>query len=149
MVATMASSSKRRQDANRLNAKSSTGPKTVAGKAAASKNARRHGLSIPLTFHGPLPESYEALAAELAAGRPWARPAARRGAEARLNMDRIARAKLACLTIKMTALANRHCELRELEAAALVELAPHFRRLDGYARRHRSVWRKALKVCEQ
>ena len=31
--------------ANRENAKSSTGPKTEAGKAASARNARRHGLS--------------------------------------------------------------------------------------------------------
>jgi hypothetical protein len=145
----MASSSKRRLDANRTNAKASTGPKTVAGKAAASKNALRHGLSIPLAFHGPLPERYEALAAELEGGRLWARPAARQAAEARLNMDRIAKAKLACLAAKMASLAHAHRDLAELEAAALVDLGPHFRRLEGYARRHRSVWRKALKVCEQ
>jgi hypothetical protein len=34
--------------ANRANAKRSTGPKTVAGKMASSRNAFRHGLSCPL-----------------------------------------------------------------------------------------------------
>lgn len=37
--------SKRQIEANRANAKRSTGPRTVAGKARASRNARRHGLS--------------------------------------------------------------------------------------------------------
>lgn len=145
----MATSSKRRLDANRANAKASTGPKTVAGKAAASKNALRHGLSVPLIFDGPLPEMYEALATELEAGRPWARAAARQGAEARLNMDRIAKAKLALLTIKMASLAHAHVDLAEREAVALVELAPQLCRFEDYARRQRSVWRKALKACEQ
>ena len=145
----MATSSKRRQDANRANARSSTGPKTEAGKARASKNALRHGLSIPLTYHGALPDPYEALAAELAGERAWARPAARQAAEARLNMDRIAKAKLTCLAFKMSDLRHLHRDLDSLEAAALVELAPHFRRLEGYARRQRAVWRKALKICEQ
>ena len=31
-------------EANRRNAKRSTGPKTVSGKVASSKNAMRHGL---------------------------------------------------------------------------------------------------------
>ncbi len=36
--------------ANRANAKRSTGPKTLAGKMASSRNAYRHGLSSPLQF---------------------------------------------------------------------------------------------------
>ena len=38
----------RRAFANRLNARKSTGPRTAAGKAAVARNARRHGLSVPL-----------------------------------------------------------------------------------------------------
>ena len=37
--------SKRQIEANRANAKRSTGPRTVAGKAASSQNARRHNLT--------------------------------------------------------------------------------------------------------
>lgn len=37
--------SARKIEANRLNAKRSTGPKTEAGKAKSSRNARQHGLS--------------------------------------------------------------------------------------------------------
>jgi hypothetical protein len=37
--------SKRQIKANRANATKSTGPKTIAGKARSSRNARRHGLS--------------------------------------------------------------------------------------------------------
>jgi hypothetical protein len=33
--------------ANRANAKKSTGPKTAAGKLRSSRNAYRHGLSVP------------------------------------------------------------------------------------------------------
>ena len=40
--------SDRRQRANRANAKSSTGPKTAAGKALAAQNAFRHGLNVPV-----------------------------------------------------------------------------------------------------
>lgn len=32
---------------NRANARGSTGPRTAAGKAAASRNALRHGLAVP------------------------------------------------------------------------------------------------------
>lgn len=37
--------SKRQIEANQANAKRSTGPRTVAGKAASSQNARRHSLT--------------------------------------------------------------------------------------------------------
>jgi hypothetical protein len=36
--------------ANRENAKRSTGPRTAAGRLKASRNARRHGLSLPVTL---------------------------------------------------------------------------------------------------
>ena len=35
-------------DANRANAKASTGPKTARGKTRAAQNALRHGLSLPI-----------------------------------------------------------------------------------------------------
>lgn len=41
-------SSPRRWAANRRNARASTGPKSTAGKRAASQNAVRHRLSVPL-----------------------------------------------------------------------------------------------------
>jgi hypothetical protein len=42
-------STSRRIVANRANARASTGPQTTAGKARTSRNARRHGLSVPIT----------------------------------------------------------------------------------------------------
>ena len=43
--------------ANRANARRSTGPKTVAGKMASSRNAFRHGLSLALASrHGDVGE---------------------------------------------------------------------------------------------
>jgi hypothetical protein len=49
--------SNRQNEANRRNAKRSTGPKTSAGKANSSRNARRHGLSRPIADHEPLVRS--------------------------------------------------------------------------------------------
>lgn len=40
--------SPRKSAANRRNARSSTGPRTAAGKAMASLNARKHGLNTPI-----------------------------------------------------------------------------------------------------
>ncbi|RTM12092.1 MAG: hypothetical protein EKK33_18340 [Bradyrhizobiaceae bacterium] len=43
----------KRIKANRENAKRSTGPKSPAGKLRSSRNALRHGLSIPADTHPP------------------------------------------------------------------------------------------------
>jgi hypothetical protein len=40
--------SKRKRAANRRNARRSTGPRTAAGKARSARNARRHGLTLPV-----------------------------------------------------------------------------------------------------
>lgn len=40
-------SNERRAEANRKNARASTGPRTAAGKARSAHNAQRHGLSLP------------------------------------------------------------------------------------------------------
>ena len=42
--------SNRQNEANRNNAKRSTGPKTESGKQKSSNNARCHGLSRPVCF---------------------------------------------------------------------------------------------------
>jgi hypothetical protein len=41
--------SERQRAANRANAAKSTGPRTKAGKAKASQNARWHGLNVALS----------------------------------------------------------------------------------------------------
>jgi hypothetical protein len=55
-------------DANRRNARLSTGPRTEEGKAAVSLNALQHGLrSSQVLLPGEDPAEFEALQAELAA----------------------------------------------------------------------------------
>ena len=52
--------------ANRANAKRSTGPKTLAGKMASSRNAFRHGLSGPLRLDPVTADKVDAIAHALA-----------------------------------------------------------------------------------
>jgi hypothetical protein len=64
----------RQQRANRDNAKSSTGPKTAAGKARAAQNAFRHGLNVPVRSDPLLSPEIEG---------------ARRIAEAQFDLNRV------------------------------------------------------------
>ncbi len=50
----------------RLNARASTGPKTAAGKAAAARNALRHGLTLPVQSNPALAPEVATLARQIA-----------------------------------------------------------------------------------
>jgi hypothetical protein len=52
--------------ANRVNAKKSTGPKTAAGRFMSSRNALRHGLSLPVQFDRETSAKAAAIARALA-----------------------------------------------------------------------------------
>ena len=56
----------RKIEANRLNARASTGPKTKLGKSRAKRNARRHGLSIPIFSDPNRSVEIESLALKIA-----------------------------------------------------------------------------------
>jgi hypothetical protein len=56
--------------ANRANARRSTGPRTVLGKLKSSRNALRHGLSIPLQPNHAGSEGVDALVKALVEGDP-------------------------------------------------------------------------------
>ena len=81
--------------ANRANARKSTGPKTVAGKARVSRNAQRHGLSRPLFCEGAFTPHIEALAREIAGQDAYGERLARacNVAAAQLDLARIRIAK--------------------------------------------------------
>jgi hypothetical protein len=86
--------SSRQRDANRRNAKRSTGPRTVAGKAAVRLNARRHGLAVPLRSEPGADKEIERLADAIAGARSDLMDLARRIAEADLELRRIRQARL-------------------------------------------------------
>lgn len=52
--------SEKQRETNRRNALKSTGPRSRAGKEAASRNARRHGLSVPIDI-GEVQGTFDAL----------------------------------------------------------------------------------------
>ena len=83
--------SDRQQRANRANAKSSTGPKTAAGKARAAQNSFRHGLNVPVRSDPLLAAEIEAMARKISGpdGDAETMEGARRIAEAQVDLTRV------------------------------------------------------------
>ena len=83
--------SDRQKRANRANAKSSTGPKTAAGKARAAQNAFRHGLNVPVLSDPLLAPEIEAMAHRISGPYADAETAerARWIAEAHFDLNRV------------------------------------------------------------
>ena len=81
--------------ANRANAKASTGPKTVQGKARVAQNARRHGLALSVMADTAHSAAVETLAHEIAGAdsRLDILHLARRVAEAQIDLSRIRQAR--------------------------------------------------------
>jgi hypothetical protein len=83
--------SDRKIKANRANARASTGPKTVDGRARSARNSLRHALSLPVSSIPALSEEVEALAREI--GGPDAnaetQELARKVAEAQIDLRRV------------------------------------------------------------
>jgi hypothetical protein len=119
--------------ANRRNARNSTGPKTPAGAARASRNARRHGFTLPVLAEPSLAPEVDELAREIArsvaaaAGNASALALACRIAEAMIDLRRIRLAKLPLVA----ALHADPARSRTLRALA---------RLDRYERH--ALWRR-------
>jgi hypothetical protein len=80
-----------RINANRENARASTGPKTARGRSRAARNAIRHGLTLPVYSDPALCEEVEAVAREIAGTEANARikELARRVAEAQIDLRRV------------------------------------------------------------
>ena len=89
----------RRVRANRANARRSTGPRTPAGNSAASRNALRHGLAVPVVADPSLAGEAERLAlmiaGEAVSGALLA--LAHRVAKAQVDLLRVRRARLLLL----------------------------------------------------
>jgi hypothetical protein len=95
--------STRKIEANRDNARASTGPKTAHGRAKSTKNALRHALSLPVFSDPMLSEAVDALAREIAGADRDAeqQELARRIAEAQIDLRRVRRARHQLLTRKL------------------------------------------------
>src|SRR5262249_12734168 len=85
--------------ATRINARASTGPRSAAGKARSARNARRHGLSVPVLHDPTLAPEIERLARMIAGDEADAEhiEAALRIAEAQVDLVRVRHARRALM----------------------------------------------------
>jgi hypothetical protein len=87
--------SERKIRTNRANARASTGPHTIRGRARVARNALRHALSLPVCSIPALSEEVEALASKIAGrgANAQTQELARRVAEAQIDLRRVRSAR--------------------------------------------------------
>jgi hypothetical protein len=129
--------------ANRANARASTGPKTVRGKAHAARNARRHGLSLPVASNAIWSAQIESLAQEIVGVTTdnESLEHARQIASAQIELNRIRQVRHDLLVRNID---NSECGMAELAAqdvlpqvwkkiaASLSDLAKQLTLIDRY-----------------
>ena len=115
--------------ANRANARRSTGPKTRAGKMASSRNAFRHGLSLPLPLDTATSAKADAITRVLLRDQADAEAlmAATEWAQAQLELLRIRKVR-AELMATVDPASEGHQPLRRVAALDRYEHIAHTKR---------------------
>jgi hypothetical protein len=133
-----------RAEANRANARRSTGPKSAPGKARAAQNARRHGLSQDILADPVLAQEVEDLAHRIAreAGRPDLIDLSRRLAIAHMDVQRIRSFRHQRMQAAVAGLADgqggasaRRVPGADELAVALASLSKELKAIERYMRR--------------
>lgn len=142
-------STSRQIEANRNNARSSTGPRTQRGRARASRNARRHGLSVSVVSDPRLSEQVEELARHLVGetASPGVLEMARRFAEAQVDLDRIRKARHQSCLLAPDEGTRSEPAAEEVELI-IRERVRRLKSLDRYERRALSRRRSAARALD-
>jgi hypothetical protein len=100
--------SSRKLQANRSNARGSTGPRTPTGKACAARNARKHGLSVLIMADPSVAANIKIMARQIAGegANEQLQQLAASVAEAQLDLVRIRGARRELLSRAQPALAD-------------------------------------------
>lgn len=137
--------STRKIEANRKNARASTGPKTARGRARVAQNALRHGLSVPLCSDLASSEQVRALARQVVGSDTTAdQERARDVAEAQIDLRRVrhARDRLLCDAFKSLRYESRAEEGAQKLALILSQEVKKLLAMDRYERR--ALFRRKL-----
>jgi hypothetical protein len=155
-------SSNNRVAANRQNARSSTGPRTSSGKAAASRNSRTHGLAVPIYLDEAWSDELDALGGAFIAdaGSTETYQARMFAASTLVDLQRIDRAEVDLLNAELTKrgagsvtngddmqaglCSDLASALIEHESEAYIAKACELQKLARYRRRAMSRWRRAF-----
>jgi hypothetical protein len=126
--------------ANRKNAKKSTGPRSVAGREASRRNARRHGLAIAIETDPAFQDDIENLAKtlSLSLGVQHVDERAREAARAELDLLRIR-------DIRAWLFRTLYFGANDVRSGNLAELTDKLAKLDRYERRAFSRRKRALR----
>jgi hypothetical protein len=132
--------SDRKITANRNNAKKSTGPRSGAGREAARRNARRHGLAVAIGGDPAFHEDIEklAVALSLASGTQKVSEFAREAAEATLDLARIRKVR--------AFLIETLCSADAAAPDGITDLNGKLAKLERYERRAFSRRKRALRA---
>jgi hypothetical protein len=135
--------SDRKINANRENAKKSTGPRSEEGRRKIRRNAFRHGLAIDVAFDPYFHRAIEAMAKIIvsASAQGTTIALARHLAETEVDILRIRDVR--------TALFNAHYEKSHLHPEDYIDLSDNLGKLERYERRAFSRRKRALRAISQ
>jgi hypothetical protein len=132
-------------EANRRNARCSTGPRSKAGKARVSRNAFRHGLSVPIgadDLHAELEEFVQAFEGEFPSAKDSEEFS--RLVEGQIELLRARHFRAELINRAAARLKTSSSDVEECVAAGFGQKAQLLQAFDRYERRALSKRRRAL-----